>query len=94
MPAKAEPATVASPDYPPNHPISPAGDHDDIDNHHEQTSAVPPPQDATTKDEESGPEATVEGSTVLRGYRLFAVAIGVCFGALMISLDISILGTV
>lgn len=30
----------------------------------------------------------------LQGFRLYAIAIGVCFGALMMSLDISIIATV
>jgi hypothetical protein len=30
----------------------------------------------------------------LQGFRLYAVAVGVCFGALMMSLDIAIIGTV
>ncbi|KAK3376326.1 MFS transporter [Lasiosphaeria ovina] len=64
----------------------------------EKTSALPPPTDAIPRDEEeAGAEAVGQapadhGST-LRGFRLYAVAIGVCFGALMMSLDISILGT-
>ncbi len=32
--------------------------------------------------------------STLHGYRLYAVTIGLCFGALMMSLDISIIGTV
>ena len=50
----------------------------------------------STADEESGvvPEESPQQDATLTGYRLIAVAVGVCFGALMISVDISILGTV
>jgi len=49
----------------------------------------------STADEESGvvPEESPQQDATLTGYRLIAVAVGVCFGALMISVDISILGT-
>jgi len=40
----------------------------------------------------SGPD--IESSTTLHGFRLYAVAIGLYFGALMMSLDISIIATV
>ncbi|KAL2106344.1 hypothetical protein VUR80DRAFT_6873 [Thermomyces stellatus] len=56
-------------------------------------STTPPAEDANTKDEESPAETQADHGPVLRGYRLIAVTIGVCFGALMMSLDISILGT-
>ncbi|KAK0649201.1 putative MFS transporter [Cercophora newfieldiana] len=36
---------------------------------------------------------TIESTTALHGFRLYAVAIGLYFGALMMSLDISIIGT-
>ncbi|KAK4149187.1 major facilitator superfamily domain-containing protein [Chaetomidium leptoderma] len=35
----------------------------------------------------------VDNDPTLQGYRLYAVVIGVCFGALMMSLDIAIIGT-
>ena len=35
-----------------------------------------------------------EVAAPLQGFRLYAVAVGVCFGALMMSLDIAIIGTV
>lgn len=38
-------------------------------------------------------EDRVDGTT-FSGFRLYAVAIGVSFGALMMSLDVSIIGTV
>lgn len=60
----------------------------------EASSTVPPPGDANTKDEESRAEPEPDHGPVLRGYRLYTTAIGVCLGALMMSLDISILGTV
>lgn len=41
----------------------------------------------------AAPEDRVDGTTLL-GFRLYAVAIGVSFGALMMSLDVSIIGTV
>ncbi|KAK4119453.1 MFS general substrate transporter [Parathielavia appendiculata] len=41
---------------------------------------------------ESG-ESGVDDDAALEGYKLWVVAIGVCFGALMMSLDISIIGT-
>jgi len=39
-------------------------------------------------------EDDAPGDVVLHGFRLYAVATGVYFGALMMSLDISIIGTV
>ncbi|KXX76152.1 putative HC-toxin efflux carrier TOXA, partial [Madurella mycetomatis] len=51
------------------------------------------PRDAHPKDEESGAEGQADSDATLRGYKRYAVALGVCFGALMMSLDISIIGT-
>lgn len=68
---------------------------------HVVSPATPPKHERDNKadpaDEESGTqrqEVSQQNATTLAGYRLAAVAIGVCFGALMISVDISILGTV
>ena len=104
MPAKIEPGgTIAPSDHSltPT-PINPeSSDHNHSHDHTisdkpEPPSMVSPHEEAAaTKDEETGPEPEeANNSPVLGGYRLFAVAIGICFGELMISLDISILGTV
>lgn len=48
--------------------------------------SLPPPPNA---------QANIEDAAAkLDGFRLYAVAIGVCFGSLMMSMDISIIGTV
>lgn len=39
-------------------------------------------------------QPNAEGAAQLEGFRLYAVAIGVFFGSLMMSMDISIIGTV
>lgn len=39
-------------------------------------------------------QPNTEGAAKLEGFRLYAVAIGVFFGSLMMSMDISIIGTV
>lgn len=39
-------------------------------------------------------QPNAEGAAKLEGFRLYAVAIGVFFGSLMMSMDISIIGTV
>ncbi|KAL8348860.1 hypothetical protein RB601_002214 [Gaeumannomyces tritici] len=55
-----------------------------------------PAQAPPTSDQESGPVANTNANhhdPTLRGFRLVAVAVGVCFGALMMSLDIAIIGT-
>ncbi|KAK3687919.1 putative MFS transporter [Podospora appendiculata] len=51
-------------------------------------AAKAPPSPDTTVD-----TAERQNDTVLHGFKLYAVAIGVCFGALMVSIDISIVGT-
>lgn len=64
---------------------------------HEATlavTAVPTPKQDAPRDEEAGAEGPVDDDSTLEGYMLWSVAIGVCFGALMMSLDISIIGTV
>lgn len=64
---------------------------------HETTLAVaagPTPKQDEPRDEEAGAEGPVDDDSTLEGYMLWSVAIGVCFGALMMSLDISIIGTV
>lgn len=88
---------MASSNQPPPHTTSDRDrehNHDHRGGQPEAALTVPPPGDATTKDEESRAEPEPDHSPVLRGYRLYTVAIGVCIGALMMSLDISILGTV
>ncbi|KAL8383189.1 hypothetical protein RB595_006784 [Gaeumannomyces hyphopodioides] len=68
---------------------------------HQETQVLPthdgrsPAQAAATPDQESGPVANANANhdPTLRGFRLIAVAVGVCFGALMMSLDIAIIGT-
>ncbi|KAG7290749.1 hypothetical protein NEMBOFW57_000752 [Staphylotrichum longicolle] len=63
---------------------------------HEATLAVaagPTPKQDEPRDEEAGADGRVDDDSALEGYMLWSVAIGVCFGALMMSLDISIIGT-
>jgi len=57
-------------------------------------TAVSTPKHNEPTDEEAGAEGPVDDDSTLDGYMLWSVAIGVCFGALMMSLDISIIGTV
>jgi hypothetical protein len=85
---------MTSPNHPSPPPVSSDRDHDHISDQPGKESTILSPNDATPKDRESGIESQVDHDPVLRGYRLYAVAIGVCFGALMMSLDISFLGTV
>ena len=48
----------------------------------------------TPEDDTPGEGGPVGEDSILYGYRLYAVTIGLCFGALMMSLDISIIETV
>lgn len=87
---------MASPSHPSPPPVGSDRDrdHDHISGQVEKESAVRSSNEATPGDNEAGIESQVDHDTILRGYRLYAIAIGVCFGALMMSLDVSILGTV
>ncbi|KAL2131114.1 hypothetical protein VTI74DRAFT_5548 [Chaetomium olivicolor] len=49
--------------------------------------------DDRDEDPSGGNPGQYGNTSTRQGYRLYAVAIGVCFGALMMSLDISIIGT-
>ena len=53
-------------------------------------------KDGAPEDEshETPEDDTPGEDSILHGYRLYAVTVGLCFGALMMSLDISIIGTV
>ena len=46
------------------------------------------------KDEETVVADQADHDPTLKGHKLYAVVVGICFGALMMSLDISIIGTV
>ncbi|KAH8651291.1 MFS transporter [Xylariales sp. PMI_506] len=92
------PPPVSS-DHPLAPPVSAGRDYDrDRDHDHDggqpgKENAIVSSADAAPKDKEKGIESQVDHDPVLRGFRLYAVAIGVCFGALMMSLDVSFLGT-
>lgn len=60
----------------------------------QQTDVEAVPGNDTIKDEAPGAEGQGDNDATLQGYKLYAVAIGVYFGALMMSLDIAIIGTV
>ena len=50
--------------------------------------------DSKSKQEVVGDALEEPDASALSGFKLYAVAIGVSFGALMMSLDVSIIGTV
>ncbi len=68
----------------------------DVESQELQVVATSPPKDGAQPETiihcEGDP--AVGHDSILHGFRLYAVTIGLCFGALMMSLDISIIGTV
>lgn len=78
----------------PEHPSPPHGYQDQNSDRPGKELTTLSTNDTTPEDRESGTVSQADDDTVLRGFRLYAVAIGVCFGSLMMSLDVSFLGTV